>query len=214
MDIGMDTGKNIYNAFKVVGETHCSVDKLMKYCSAIVNTQGNYGLLTPRFLRWKSDTDCNGWNTNSFILLFNRNNDENENDEDRNSDVYVMEIDLYDENKELDGKMFEEPIINLSRFIYKDTNMSFEGCSPTNHWRFYWPLRNENIKFKIIDKQDIYYGVLDEKSYVDLGDKKYLGFRKALTKVIPLVEVTGENVVDKIFGTFDLLYDIDIKTIV
>lgn len=205
----MEIGKNISNAFKVVGETHKSVDKLLKYCSAITNSQGNYGLLTPKFLRWKSDQHHGGWNINSFILLFYRNDTENEDGEGFDSDVYVMEINLYDENKKIEGEISDQPYINLSRFIYKNRNITFEGCSPTNHWRFYWPLRNKDIIFKNIGNQDVYYGELKEHDYEDLGDKKYWGLRKILIKTIPLVDVTGDNVDDRIFGTFDFLYNID-----
>ena len=71
----MDIGENIRTAFKVVSETHKNIDKMMNYCRKICDEDGEYALVTPKFLRWKSDNDYTGWMINDFIMLFKKKSD-------------------------------------------------------------------------------------------------------------------------------------------
>lgn len=113
----MDSGKNIYNAFKIVNETHHSIDKLIKFCSCVEGV--NFKSLGPKFLRYKSDPNYYGWNIASFIQLFTKKRNHEQDGLEKTYDVYVLEICPFDENKLYGNVTDDESIVILSRFIYK-----------------------------------------------------------------------------------------------
>ncbi|WP_193767182.1 hypothetical protein [Lysinibacillus parviboronicapiens] len=64
-----------------------------------------------------------------------------------------MEIELY--NKDLSLEQCQHlPCIHLSKFDYEDIEAWSEGCSPTHHWRFYYPIRNKDVMNITIDEHD------------------------------------------------------------
>lgn len=107
-----------------------------------------------------------------------------------------MEIYLGDEEYAED----DFPAIYLSKFEYADMNSWSEGCSPTNHWVFYDPLRLLDYKnFSINDDLTIAIPKNEKVS------KTYWGLQKVTTKKLDLFEVTSGNLEEKIFGAFDEL---------
>lgn len=65
----MSLGENIKSAFEVVLKTYENVDKLLRYCDLIAEDYG-YEVVTDKFLRYKSDSNYEGWFINSFIKLY------------------------------------------------------------------------------------------------------------------------------------------------
>ena len=137
----MNLFDNTKNAFDVVRKTYESIDKLLPEVDRIGIREG-YTSITPRFLRWKSDTDYTGWNITSFIKLYQDNEDTDFNDQGGIKDgfIYGFEITL------IDG-----PSIIMSR--YKFDNLDTWKALPavSEHWGFYYPIRGSNGNFSITD---------------------------------------------------------------
>lgn len=109
----MNLGENIFNAFEVVNKTHENVKKLMEFCRVMAIERKEFDLMSPKFLRYKSDSDYWGWNTNQMFLLFQDTQDELLKNGWRDGPIYVLEILLY----EPDG-CFEtnEPRLEIAKF--------------------------------------------------------------------------------------------------
>lgn len=187
----MNLSENIFNAFEVVTRTHENVDKLMDYCKVKAEEQSHYILAAPKHLRWKSDNNYWGWNIRSFILLFQDIHDKELENEWRDGPIYVMEINLYNPDA------YDEPMINLAKFEYEDISKWTPGCSTANHWIFYDPL------------YELDYETRDDGTYVvDVEEEygnRYWGLKHVVGIEMPLVEITGDNASEKIFGGFDSL---------
>ncbi|WP_214710783.1 hypothetical protein [Exiguobacterium sp. s55] len=197
----MNSTDNVRNAFHVVYKTYENVHKLMDYTKTIAPEKSHYVSVVDKFLRYKSDNDFAGWFIGDFILIFqDRDHSEFEN-EWRDGPLYVMEIELYDEDSEMSNTTL--PCIRLSKFIYDTETMQgwSKGCSPANHWRFFDPLHNKNT-MQITVKND--FSILTPLNQ-DYSHRNYWDVEKIITKQIPLMDVTVDNVVDKIFATFDSL---------
>ncbi|MBA4688119.1 MAG: hypothetical protein H2184_13255 [Candidatus Galacturonibacter soehngenii] len=190
----MNSSDNIFNAFEVVNKTHENVNKLMNYCKNIVNEKGGYVLASPKFLRWKSDGNYAGWNTNSFILLFQDSNDQKLDNEWRDGPVYVLEIDLYN------PEAYEKPMVVIAKFQYENIASWTEGCSPANHYIFYDPLYSFDYNYI---KEDFLVAEMEENF-----KQRYWGLNRVVCIEIPLIEITGDNAYDKIFGGFNRMKEI------
>jgi len=197
----MNSTENVRNAFHVVYNTYENIHKLMDYTKTIAPEKSHYVSVVDKFLRYKSDNDFAGWFIGDFILIFqNKDHSEFEN-EWRDGPLYVMEIELYDEELEL--KESQLPCIRLSKFVYDNETMQGwgKGCSPSNHWRFYYPLRNADLMNIELDNGYSRITPINQES----SDRHYWGVQHIVSKQIPLMDVTADNVVDKIFKTFDSL---------
>jgi hypothetical protein len=191
----MNSSKNIRNAFMVVHKTYENVNKLMEYCKTIVAEKSNYINVIDKFLRYKSDNDYSGWYIKDFIILFQRKSDIELENEWRDGPIYVMEIELYSDNSE------QIPTVYLSKFDYYEIGSWSKGCSPANHWRFYYPLRNKEIMDIQINEEM----TMATPKTKELGDKYYWGLIKASYIQLPLTDINADNVEEKIFGGFDKL---------
>ena len=175
-----NTGENILNAIRVVTKTHENVDKLLRYCQNLSKENGNnYEFLTEKFLRWKSDSNFYGWLITSFILLFKRQ-------DDVNNTIYGIEINL------------DEVKLNVVKYVYNDAVDFEKYISPAEHWKYYYPIHNEENDFAQIENENYVEStpISTENKY----DLICVVFKK-----FPLVEITADNVQEKIFGTFDEL---------
>ena len=197
----MNSGENIKNALKVIYKTYENIQKLMEYTTTIVVGKTDYISAAPKFLRKKSDNDIKGWLLNDFILLF-----QNVKGEDcrsgngwKNDPVYVMEICLGEKDNE------NLPLIYTSKFEYFNLNNWDEGCSPANHWAFYYPLRNED-HMNFVTKDD--YKVITPKN--EKCSNTYWGLKKITSKSVSLFDITADNLLEKIFGEFDNLAKLDL----
>lgn len=95
-------------------------------------------------------------------------------------------------------------MLYLSKFEYNNINGWSEGCSPADHWGFYYPLRKEDyMNFEMKGK----YKVATPKD--EKCAKAYWGLKKVTSKTIDLLEVTSDNLQEKIFGEFDKLAELE-----
>jgi hypothetical protein len=194
----MNSSENIKNALKVIFKTYENVEKLMEHCKTIASEKTHYINSIPKFLRRKSDNLTEAWLLNDFILLFqNKNSEECESGNGwRNGPLYVLEICLGEKGSD------NIPLLYISKFEYESINEWSEGCSPANHWAFYYPLRNENSMIYEIKGE---YKVTTPKN--EKSSKSYWGLYKVTSKTINLLEVTSNNLQEKIFGEFDRLME-------
>lgn len=133
----MNLGENIFNAFEVVNKTHENVEKLIEFCRIMTTERKEFDLMSPKFLRYKSDSDYWGWNTTQMFLLFQDTQDELLENGWRDGPIYVLEILLYDP----DG-CFEtnEPRLEMAKFEYEDIKSFSPGVSPASYYCFTHPL--------------------------------------------------------------------------
>lgn len=198
----MSSGENICNAFRVILSTYENVQKLLDYSKIVAQEKTDYRLASPKFLRKKSDNDTTAWLINDFILLFQNKNDPDceAQNEWKSAPVYVFEIFLGNEESD-DGDI---PLVYLSKFEYKDINEWGKGCSPADHWAFYWPPVDDRL-MDIIENQD--YSIATPKN--EKSSNTYWGLKKVITLEINLMEITSENIKEKIFDNFDRLRNLE-----
>lgn len=192
----MNSAENIRNAFKVVNKTYENINKMMNYCKTIADEGKEYVISVPKFLRWKSDVDFDGWLINDFILLFQGKDDEELENEWRNGPIYVLDIDFnYDDT----------PKVYISKFEYKNIENWSNGCSPANHSRFYWPVRNiDEFDCKEIDNYRIW---TPKKAKESVADNFYWGIKRAVSYTEELTDINADNIEEKIFDRFTWLKD-------
>lgn len=194
----MNSAENIRNAFKVVNKTYENINKMMNYCKTIADEGNEYVVSVPKFLRWKSDAEVNGWLINDFILLFQSKYDEELENGWRNGSIYVLDIDFdYDDD--------DTPKVYISRFEYKNIASWSNGCSITNHWRFYWPIRSVN-EFDCVDIDD-YEIWTPKKRKESVVDTYYWGIKRAICYTEELTDINADNIQEKIFNRFLWLKD-------
>ena len=190
----MNLGENIHNAFEVVNKTHENVNNLIEFCKLMVNEKKEFDLMSPKFLRYKSDSDYWGWNTRQLFLLFQDMQDEVLENGWRDGPIYVLEILLYDPYECFETN---EPRLELAKFEYEDIKNLPTGVSPANYYCFTHPL------------YDLDYEELEDGTLVaDMPEEftqRYWDVKRVVCKVELLVDVNNENAYDKIFGAFKYL---------
>lgn len=192
----MCLGNNIYSAFEVVNKTHENVSKLIDYCKVVSLEKKEYELMSPKFLRYKSDADYCGWNTSQFFLLFQDTEDRRLKNGWRNGPIYVLEITLY--NTEYDNIFAsDEPWVQLSKFEYDDIKSLSPGVSPTNYYYFTSPLYD-------VDYKETKSGI-SSANIPDAVSQRCWGVKRVVRKAIPLVSINSKNAYKQIFGTFKAL---------
>ena len=195
----MNSGENINNAFKVVFKTLQSVQDLMECCTANYDDR-TYHLPIDRFLRYSSDQSWEGWIYWSFILVFQRKADGDimkENDW-INAPLYAVEINLDSDTNE------NEPQIFIAKMEYNDLSTWSKGISPSSHDKIYNPIH----KVKFFDSFDLngkYCMIVPKAEAIEKVNKNYWGFKRAVMKSIPLVQITEENYISCIFGSIEEL---------
>lgn len=197
----MSSSENIRNALQVLYKTYENVQKLMDYTRIVAQEKTDYMLAAPKALRWKSDNEIDGWLISDFILLFQNNADPDCESQNgwKEAPVYAMEIYLgnIDDKEAL-------PSIYLSKFEFSNINNQSEGCSPSNHWIFYWPLRDEgNVDF--VQMGNYWIGTPKNERY----SSRHWGLKKVIYEKIDLMEVNSENLKDIIFDSFDSMRAMD-----
>ena len=81
-----------------------------------------FDLMSPEFLRYKSDLDYWRWNTTQLFLLFQGTEDELLENSWRDGPIYVLEIILYP-----DGFETDEPKLEIAKFEYEDIESFLPG---------------------------------------------------------------------------------------
>ncbi|MEC2056091.1 hypothetical protein I6J18_01910 [Peribacillus psychrosaccharolyticus] len=181
MSVTINRGENITTAIEIVKETYANLEVLFAEMDRIGEEEG-YITLTPRFLRWKSDTDSDGWMTSDFIKLYQVENDPlSEKLPDlRTGSLFGVEIDL--EGQE------EYPTISLIRYTY-DYSAWTRMPAVSDHWLFYYPFRDKNL-FEIDQKDKVWTSLPLEKA-----KKRYWGIQRAVGIDIPLIDITSPELI-------------------
>lgn len=195
----MSTSENIKNAGLVLLKTYESVNKMMEQCRVSAPNAG-YEKVSDKFLRYKSDSEPNGWLINSFILLFQKKTDEDANHGWKNGSVYAVEIILFDPNDS--SKL---PELRLSKFDYENIKNWNTACSPANHWGFHNPVDDSFSRDFNYQEYDWYTVSIPKTDRIKNG---YWGLLKAATTKCDLIEITSSTLTDKVFGAFDKLSEI------
>lgn len=194
----MHLNDNIHNAFHVVTKTYENIQKLLQFCATHCQTDSHYVQAVDKFLRFKSDQDVTGWLIRNFIVLFQDVNDPELENGWRDGPIYVLEIDLLSYQQQTTQ---QHPLVHISKYEYAAIESWTSGCSPANHWRFYNPRRNEDL----LQIERTHNTLSAKAADIDGCDRHYWGIRTITSTSFPLVELTSDNAVHKIFGCFDRL---------
>jgi hypothetical protein len=148
--------------------------------------------LTPRFMRWKSDSDPGGWLTINSIKLY-----QIEKDPDLPSNLGLKSGSLF--GVEVDLLSNEYPVISLIRYTFDYSHWT-KLPSISDHWIFFGPFRYDNF-FNIYEKNGLWSSEPLEKA-----KKRYWGIQKAVSREVPLIEITTpDSIRIKIFQELDQL---------
>lgn len=195
----MNLGENIFNAFEVVNKTHENVNKLIEFCKVMSNEsneRNEFELVSPRPLRYRSDIDYWGWNTNQIFLLFQDSQDKILKNGWRKGPIYVLEILLYDPNGYYETN---EPRVELAKFEYEDIENFSSGVSSGEYYCFTHPLYDSD--YEELEDEILVANMPEEMT------RRYWGVKRVVCKVKMLVDINYENAYDMIFGTFKSLRD-------
>jgi hypothetical protein len=186
-----DMGQNISNAVYVLKETYKNLNLLFSELDRIGEKEG-FISITPRFLRWKSDSDYDGWLTSNFIKLYQLEEDLPLNNVPnmRDGSIYGIEVDLREN---------EYPIISLIRY-----NFEYYGWTrmpAISYHKVFWdPFRVEKF-FDITETNGLWISTPLEKA-----KDRYLGMQNAVAREIPLLSITSpEDIKTKIFQELENL---------
>lgn len=179
-------GQNISNAVYVLKETYKNLNLLFSELDRIGENEG-FISITPRFLRWKSDSDYDGWLTSNFIKLYQVEKDSplKHLQDVKDGFIYGIEVDLVGEEN--------YPTISLTRYKF-----DYSGWNKTpavsDHWIFWDPFRLEKF-FDITQDNGVWIRKTLEKA-----KSRYWGMQSAVSIEIPLVSITSpEDISIKIF---------------
>ncbi|MEH7440638.1 hypothetical protein V7182_24615 [Neobacillus drentensis] len=184
-------GQNITTAANVLIETYRSLDKLFGELDRIGEEEG-FISVTSRFMRWKSDSDPDGWMPTNFIKLYQLDKDPDFPGELglKSGALFGVEVDLL---------LNDYPTISLNRYTF-DYSQWTRLPSISDHWVFWGPFRNDNL-FEIEEVNGLWTSEPFEKA-----KKRYWGIQKAVSSEIPLLEITEtETIRAKIFQELELL---------
>jgi hypothetical protein len=188
----VNQGQNISNAVAVLKETYKNLNLLFSELDRVGEKEG-FVSLTPRFLRWKSDSAHEGWLTDNFIKLYQLEEDPilNESIGLRDGDLYGIEVDLEGEEG--------YPTLSLIRYQF-DYSKWTRIPAISDHWVFWGPFRIEKF-FDIYQNDGIWTSVPLEK-----GKERYWGIQNAAAIDIPLLSIaSSEDIKTKIFQQFGSL---------
>jgi hypothetical protein len=181
---------NIWNAFKVIEKTYEGVEKMMAFCDEKAQSNG-YESYNKKYLRYKSDIYIDGWYTQGFIKIYvkGRIGDASV------YDVYVMNINFFD-----------EPKVYISKHFFAKSVSA--NISPNDYWLYDNPIgdmdKNE-FETKFYETYSDLFVVIPKTGIKE----KYYGFEKAIFKEFKISSITKDNIEEIVFGTFDLLNKID-----
>lgn len=166
----------------------------MEFCRVMAAERKEFDLMSPKFLRYKSDSDYWGWNTNQMFLLFQDTQDELLENGWRDGPIYVLEILLYDPDGYFETN---EPRLEMAKFEYENIKNFSPGVSPASYYCFSHPLYDW-------DYEEMEDGILVGEMPGE-STQKYWGVKRVVCKVSLLVDVNYENAYDVIFGAFKIL---------
>ncbi|RHW43464.1 hypothetical protein D1B31_02045 [Neobacillus notoginsengisoli] len=190
--IPTSNGQNISNAVNVLRETYKNLNLLFSELDRIGEKEG-FISITPRFLRWKSDSDYDGWLTTNFIKLYQVEKDPNLKHLPNLKDGFIYGIEV-----ELEGEE-DYPTISLTRYQF-DYSQWQKTPAISDHWVFSDPFRVKKF-FNISNDNGIWTSKPLEK-----GRGRYWGIQCAVSMDIPLLAITSpEDISTNIFQKLENL---------
>lgn len=193
---------NIKNAFKVVKSTYDNISNLFSFFRTEIDDYSYERCPNIPFLRWRTDDEKNpwGWFFHNLFVLFQKKSDEEMENKWRNGPLYCVEFCLHSNEHD------STPCIFLHRFEYKNILNWSAGCGQGENWRVYWPFRDKsNNDIVIVDEsQKIIKATPKTEKYSD----KHWGYISDYRMEIDLVDLTSDNIKEKVFDNFDHLDEI------
>ncbi|PET30575.1 hypothetical protein CN518_20350 [Bacillus anthracis] len=112
MSLTNNLGQNITLATNILQKTYENLNLLFIEMDRVGEEEG-FMSLTPKFLRWKSESNTNGWLTSNFIKLYQlqENSSVPHLSDLRTGDIYCVEVSLNNGSEDY-------PEITLARFTY------------------------------------------------------------------------------------------------
>ena len=197
----MSLESNIENAFLVVRKTYENIEKFLAEADRVGSDSG-FDSITPRFLRYRSDIDTEGWMIDSFIKLYQEKQAHPCESDNGLKNAYIYAIDVSFEDK---------PEIILSRFEYTDLNSWTKAPIVSEWWGLYRPVRHSNgFKIATITVSDDQYFVSrpkDAKTGESFWDLKEVVFKKT-----DLISIKATNINQRIFKEFEKLKAVEVRT--
>ena len=226
-----ETGNNIIHAVRVLKESYNGIAKLITACNYLTDAkQTDYIVLKNGMICCRTspvatvapEKQCASWLIQSFWLFYKHNNHADE--------VYLLNINM-DENSgkpvwKTDNELPEDaeiPVICMAKIAYENAmdvlNYINSGSGTTTrrqelHEVFTAVLYgSEDLLEETIEPTDWgckYIVRRSVKNGEPLQDKSKArnGLTSVIYTAIPLMDVTGDNLKEKVFGTFDRLADI------
>ncbi|MEK3796951.1 hypothetical protein MHI18_01635 [Peribacillus sp. FSL H8-0477] len=181
MSVTINRGENITTAIEIIKETYANLEVLFAEMDRIGEEEG-YITLTPRFLRWKSDTDSNGWMITNFIKLYQVENDSvSEMIPDlRVGSLFGIEVILQDQ---------EYPVISLIRYTF-DYSVWIRMPAVSDFWVFAAPFGDNDFFEQTQDDLSVWTSIPLEKA-----KKRYWGIQRAVAIDIQLIDITSPELI-------------------
>lgn len=192
MSIVQTKGENIVQATNLLKETYKNLNILFQELDRVGKEQG-YVTINPRFMRYKSDTDPDGWMTTNFIKLYVKGETVPSGIEEiRDLPWYGVMVDLNDDE---DLKI---PLLTIVRYQF-DQSYWTRIPAVSDYWTFWSPFFDAPFNTTYEDGK---WTILSEGNL----KKKHSGFEKLEALDIPLFDVKSpEDVRSKVFEGFNML---------
>jgi hypothetical protein len=177
----IDAGTNIMNAFDVVRRTYENLSKLFQELDVVANKEG-LNPITPKFLRWRSESDCKAWATTIFVKLFQSQDAPKHTKVKglKQGAIYGVEV-AFEEGK--------SPILYLSRYDYDVELVSWSRLPGPGDLRlFHWP-RWDQRRFVIGPDTSVLKSIPRNAEV----KKKYWGLEMAVFSELPLTSVDSRD---------------------
>lgn len=192
MSMIQSKGESIIQATNLLKETYGNLSILFQELDRVGEEEG-YMTITPRFMRYKSDTDTEGWLTTNFIKLYVKSDTVPSSIEDiRELPWYGVMVDLNDDEES------KIPMLSIIRYQFDQSHWN-RLPAVSDHWTFWSPfyeggfdIFNEGHEWSISSKGQ--------------AKKKHSGFEKLKAVDIPLFDVKSpEDIRLKIFEELEKL---------
>jgi len=209
MSLNYDVEKNIANAFKIVYKTYENAQKLMSFLRGAANSH-HYRCLTDNPLTWSQTSNLNndhyGWAYGRFVMIFQKNKKENNNNLHENS-LFVFCLNLGYFHSDFEREIEEDneiAKIYLARFDYGKSKLPEEPYRNRDLWMYDRPI----LWNSIMD-----YSIEAEYSYgTREADENYGGLEQVIKCFVPLSDIKSSDDAKKmIFGKYDELQNLPVK---
>ncbi|MDR0622619.1 MAG: hypothetical protein LBJ61_12220 [Deltaproteobacteria bacterium] len=210
----MNSGKNITTAFEVITKTYDSAKKLFDFFE-IESDKADFIRLPigagKGFLRTPIKSyDPQYWLYREFCLIFQKKSNPFVNKIYKSGGLYVLILTLY--STEAITGYSDQPVVNIARFDIEEAILRddwTDNISKPDWWFFFrpfWDSAGGNIKWSHnIEGTNRYEGKFTGKVSFD----NWWGLTRIRGLTFPLVDLTNDNVEEKIFGGFNLLSNLD-----